>query len=174
MNIILALIFGVIFGFLLQKGSVSNFNIIVGQLLFKNIIVLNIIMTAIIIGGTLMYALVDLQIISALPLKASSIYGSAIGGLIFGVGMAILGYCPGTALAAAGQGAKDAIFGVLGMLAGAILFVQLNDVIKASILTDTPNNMTLPNLLGMSPYLIFFILALVTLGINVIFNKVQA
>ncbi len=174
MNILLALLFGIIFGFLLQKGNVSNFNVIVGQLLFKNIIVLNIIMTAIIVGGTLMYALVDLNFMSALPLKASSMYGSAIGGLIFGVGMAVLGYCPGTALAAIGQGSKDALFGILGMATGALLFIKCSDFLKSTILIDTPNNTTLPNLLGVSPYLIFLILALVTFGINMIFNKTRA
>lgn len=172
--VLLALLLGVVFGFLLQKGDVGNFNTIVGQLLFRNITVLNIMMTAIIVGGTLMYALVDAHMISSLPLKASSIYGSAFGGVIFGIGMAILGYCPGTALAAVGQGAKDALFGILGMLVGAYIYLHYADSIKAHILTDTPSNLTFPEFFGISPYLIFLGLSVCLIAINVVFNKLRA
>lgn len=172
--LLLALLLGIIFGFLLQKGDVGNFNTIIGQLVFKNITVLNIMMTAIIVGGTLLYALVDAHIISSLPLKASSVYGSAFGGVIFGIGMAILGYCPGTALAAIGQGAQDALFGSLGMIAGAYIYLNYADSLKAHILTDVPSNLTFPEVLGISPYLVFLGLFVCLVMINGVFNKLRA
>jgi uncharacterized membrane protein YedE/YeeE len=57
------------------------------------------------------------------PLKVGGIVGGAV---LFGAGLALLGYCPGTGVAAVGEGRKDALAGVLGMLAGAAAFVALS------------------------------------------------
>ena len=51
--------------------------------------------------------------------------GVLLGGVCFGVGMAALGYCPGTSVAGCGEGRRDAMVGVLGMFAGAALYVAL-------------------------------------------------
>jgi len=49
-----------------------------------------------------------------------SIGSNVIGGLIFGVGFALLGYCPGTVAGAVGTCAFDALFGgMIGLLIGA-------------------------------------------------------
>lgn len=169
--ILLGLIFGFIFGFLLNKGGVSNFNTIVGQLLFKNLTVLNIMMTAIIVGGVTLYALVDLHMLAALPAKASSVQSSAVGGLIFGIGMALLGYCPGTALAAIGQGAKDALFGVLGGLVGALLFARYGAAVKTWIGVSEPTNETFVQVLHLSPYLLFILLFFVLVVVNFVYRR---
>ena len=47
-----------------------------------------------------------------------------IGGLLFGVGFALIGYCPGTGAAALGQGNYDAIAGIFGLLAGSYLYAE--------------------------------------------------
>ena len=49
--------------------------------------------------------------------------GRAAGAVCFGVGMAAFGYCPGTSVAGCGEGRRDAMVGVLGMFAGAALYV---------------------------------------------------
>jgi uncharacterized membrane protein YedE/YeeE len=71
------------------------------------------------------------------------------GGVCFGVGMAVFGYCPGTGVAACGEGKPDAVVGVLGMLAGAFAFVAdypaLQPVIKG--LGDM-GKLTLPEATG--------------------------
>jgi uncharacterized membrane protein YedE/YeeE len=48
--------------------------------------------------------------------------GVIIGGLIFGSGMAILGYCPGTIPISMGEGSLDALTGFIGALAGGIVY----------------------------------------------------
>ncbi|MCF6311560.1 MAG: YeeE/YedE family protein [Verrucomicrobiales bacterium] len=58
---------------------------------------------------------------SHIDIKASYI-GVIIGGLIFGVGFAIAGYCPGTCLVGVGGGRKDALMFIVGGLVGATLF----------------------------------------------------
>ena len=44
--------------------------------------------------------------------------------VLFGTGLALLGYCPGTTLTAIGEGRRDAMVGALGMLTGALLYVR--------------------------------------------------
>lgn len=150
---------GIIFGFLLQRGSVADFNTIVGQFLFKNFTVLKIMLTAIIVGGILIHALVYAGYLEALPYKASSMIGSAVGGVIFGIGMATLGYCPGTALAALGSGARDALFGIAGMVVGTIIFEHLYLWLQKNILVDVPTTATLATVTHLSPWIIFVILS---------------
>jgi len=67
--------------------------------------------------------------------KPGSLGTSVIGGLIFGVGFAVLGYCPGTVAGAVGQGALDALFGgVVGILIGSGIFAALYPRLQRSIL----------------------------------------
>lgn len=55
-------------------------------------------------------------------------------GVIFGVGFAILGYCPGTAAAAFGSGAMDALMGMIGIVIGAGVFARLYPFLDRRIL----------------------------------------
>lgn len=171
--LLIGFLIGVIFGFLLQKGGVANFNTIVGQFLFRNITVLNIMLSAIIAGGLLVYLLVDFGYLPELPAKLSSLKGSAIGGVVFGLGMAILGYCPGTALAALGQGSVDAVFGILGMFFGVFVFEKMYFLTKIFILNDEPTRITLSQYFGISHYVIFGILLIALIIINILFKKVK-
>jgi uncharacterized membrane protein YedE/YeeE len=154
----LGLLTGFIFGFLLQKGQVAKFQVIVGQLLLKDWTVIKIMATAVVVGSIGVYALVEgneasLQI---KPLR----FGGVIGGaLLFGMGMALLGYCPGTSVAACGEGRRDAMVGVVGMLFGAGAFVALYPRLQPLIqaLGDR-GKLTIPEALGVSPWLVIAML----------------
>jgi uncharacterized protein len=117
----LALFFGLIFGFLLQKGGVAKFDILIGVLLLENFVVVQVMLAAIIVGMLGAYLLEKAGVLE--PHIKETVYGSNIlGGLMFGVGFGLIAYCPGTDAAAVGQGNLDAIVGVLGMVAGSYLF----------------------------------------------------
>lgn len=67
--------------------------------------------------------------------KPGSVGSTVIGGLIFGVGFGILGYCPGTMVGAVGQGSLDALFGgIVGMLIGAGIFSEMYPKLERGIL----------------------------------------
>ena len=123
-NLLLGLLTGFVFGFLLQKGRVAKFEVITGQLLLRDWTVAKIMLTAIAVGAIGVYALVTMELAS-LQVKPTLLGGVIVGGLLFGCGMAILGYCPGTTVAACGEGRRDALFGFMGMLAGAFAYVWL-------------------------------------------------
>lgn len=126
----LGLITGIIFGFLLQKGGVTDYNVLIGQLLLKDFTVIKIIITAIITGMIGIYFLNDRGYVNLHP-KSGSLGSVVIGGLLFGIGFGLLGYCPGTVAGAVGQGALDALFGgVIGMIIGAGVFAHVYPSVK--------------------------------------------
>ena len=118
-------IFGIAFGFLLQKGGVGKFNILIGQLLLQDFTVAKIMLTAIIVGMIGVFTLHHFAKVN-LQIKPTKIGANIIGGLLFGAGFALIGYCPGTAAAALGQGSWDALFAMAGLVAGSWIFAELS------------------------------------------------
>jgi len=163
-RLLLGLLIGVLFGVLLQKGRVAKFSVIVGQFILKDWTVVKIMGTAVVVGSVGVYALVAFGHAN-LHIKPFLLGGVLLGGLCFGVGMAVFGYCPGTGVAACGEGKPDAMVGVLGMLAGALAFVAAYPAIQSVIkgLGDM-GKVTVPDATGTSPWL--WIAGLVVGGIT--------
>lgn len=124
-RILLGLLTGFLFGFFLQKGRVSDRRVILGQFLLRDFTVMKIMMTAILVGGIGAYAMLAAGWIQ-LSIKPAHLVSIILGGLIFGPAMVFLGYCPGTAVAAAGEGKRDAWWGVLGMALGAAVYAEFD------------------------------------------------
>lgn len=101
------LLIGIVFGFLLHKGGVTKYDVIVG-------------------------------------------------GLIFGVGFAVLGYCPGTIAGAVGNGSLDALFGgVVGIVIGSGLFAALYPKLKSGILAKGDfGELTFPKLFKVNDWMV--------------------
>ena len=125
-------VFGLAFGFLLQKGGVGKFNILIGQLLLEDWTVAKIMLTAIVVGMVGVFALHHFAKVN-LHIKPTRIGANIIGGLLFGAGFALIGYCPGTAAAALGQGSWDALFGMTGLIAGSWIFAELSASLKTTV-----------------------------------------
>lgn len=134
-TLLLGALTGLVFGFLLQKGGVSTHRVIVEQFLLRDFTVLKIILTAVVVGGVGVFALADSGAIAGLKLKSTHVLGNVLGGVLFGGGMAVLGYCPGTGVAAIGQGSRDAIVGVLGMVFGAGVYAFAFPFLDAHVLS---------------------------------------
>jgi uncharacterized protein len=120
-KLIQGIIFGMIFGFLLQKGGVAKFDILIGVLLLENFVVVQVMLSAIIVGMIGVYFLERMGLLEP-QIKATVLGSNVIGGLIFGVGFGLIAYCPGTDAAAVGQGNLDALVGMLGIAVGSYLF----------------------------------------------------
>ena len=127
-----ALLFGLAFGFLLQKGGVGKFHILIGQLLLQDFTVAKVMLTAIVVGMIGIFALHWRAKVN-LNIKPTRLASNIIGGLVFGAGFALLGYCPGTAAAALGQGNWDALLGMAGLMLGSYLYAECSAGIKATI-----------------------------------------
>lgn len=146
---------GLIFGFLLQKGGVTAYDVIIDQLLLRDFTVVKVMLSAMVTGMIGVHALRSLGLAQLHP-KPGSAGATVIGSLIFGIGFGTLGYCPGTVVGAVGQGSLDALFGgVVGMLIGAGVFAALFPKLKAGILTKGDfGDVTLPQLLKVNPWVV--------------------
>ena len=125
--LIWGLVFGILFGFLLQKGGATRYGVIIGQLLLSDFTVLKIMLSAVLTGMIGIYLMKTLGWVKLSP-KSGSMGINIIGGLIFGVGFSVLGYCPGTIAGAIGNGYLDALVGGLaGILIGTGIFAALRN-----------------------------------------------
>jgi hypothetical protein len=164
-QIAIGFIFGVFFGFLLQKGGLTDYGVIVGQLLLTDFTVAKVMLTAILVG------MIGIHIMGSEGLvrlhnKPGSIGSTVLGGLIFGSGFAILGYCPGTAAAAFGSGAIDALVGMVGIIIGAGMFARLYPALNRSVLKWGPlPEGTIPELIGIRPAIIVTLMAVLIVAV---------
>jgi uncharacterized protein len=164
--LIAAVIFGAIFGFLLHRGRVANYNVIVNQLRLKDFTVLKIMMTAILVGG-IGVLLLKQGGLAVYHIKEANLLAIALGGAIFGVGMVIYGYCPGTALAAIGAGSVHALVGAAGMIVGGILYALNFAWVKANILPVWAYGKTrLPDITGVPDLAWFALIGVVLVAIG--------
>jgi hypothetical protein len=173
-TLFLGAITGLVFGFLLQKGGVTRADVIINQFLLRDFTVLKIMLTAIVVGGAGVYALFGMGAIESLHIKNATIWGNLVGGGIFGVGMAILGYCPGTGVAAIGDGSRDAISGVIGMVVGAALFAETYPWFNQYLLKPLDlGKETLATITGITPWAYLVVLTLISIALFRWFDQLE-
>jgi len=154
-NLIQGLIFGILFGFLLQKGGATKYDIIAGQLLLTDFTVVKIMLSAVVTGMIGIYAMKAMGWVK-LDIKPGGWSINVIGGMIFGAGFALLGYCPGTIAGAIGNGYLDAaIGGLIGIWLGTALFAELYPRLDRGILKKGYfGSTTLPQLFKVNDWLV--------------------
>ena len=157
-QLVLGLVFGLIFGFLLQKGGVAKYHILLGVLLLEDFTVVKVMLTAIIVGCIGIFSLHALGLVK-LHVKPTRYAANIIGGLIFGVGFALIGYCPGTGAAALGQGNWDAIAGIAGLMLGSYLFAEASGWLDKTLMkVGDRGKLMLPEVVGVSlPVFLMFL-----------------
>lgn len=126
-NTFLAVLIGILFGYALQRSGFTNSRKIAGAFYLKDVDVPVVMFTAIITASIGLYGLsllglLDLGKFYFLP---SYLLPMVVGGFIFGIGMAVGGFCPGTSVAAMVTGKIDAMVFVGGFLIGSLLFGDL-------------------------------------------------
>jgi uncharacterized membrane protein YedE/YeeE len=149
MILLLGLVTGIAFGAVLMLSGLSNPGLIIRMLRLESLFLVKVLVTALaagIAGVALLTALGQAH----LDVKTLHTIAVLVGGAIFGVGFALAGYCPGTSLAAAAEGRTDALFAVVGGLAGTAaftaLYASLEPVLVAPLSFGKP---TLPTWLGL-------------------------
>lgn len=127
MNIIwLGLLSGIAFGFVIQRVGATNPDKMARAHLMIEPRIPQFMLTAVIVSALGLLGLQAFGVGSTNPLPLS-IVATGLAGLIFGIGWGATGYCPGTTWAAAGEGRMDAVFALLGGLAGTACFAHLHE-----------------------------------------------
>jgi hypothetical protein len=92
MNFLFAVLLGVGFGFSLNKAGLTKYHRIANQFRFTDMMVMKYIMTALAVAMIGLYGLRGLGLITFPTAPATYVVGNVVGGLIFGIGMALVGY----------------------------------------------------------------------------------
>lgn len=171
MSLVYGLITGILFGLILQRSGILNYGKQVGALRLIDMTVFKLMLTAIVVGSIGIYLFKDLGVIT-LSLKATSIGAQVVGGLIFGVGWALLGYCPGISAGALGEGRVDAFWGILGMLFGGAVYAIIYPAMKKYIISIGQfGKISLPQILGINHWIVIIIIGILTILLFVYFEK---
>ena len=154
MDLVYGLITGTLFGVLLQLSRVIRYDKQLGALRLKDMTIVKFMLTSVMVAMVGVYFLSDFGL-ATLSVKATVLGGNIIGGLLFGVGWGLLGYCPGTAAGALGEGRVDSLWGIMGMLVGGGLYAELYPVMKTTVLTwGSLGKITLPQILGLNHWVV--------------------
>lgn len=153
-DLVLGLLTGLFFGALLQQGRVLRFEKQVGAMLLQDMTILKFMLSAITVGMVGITLLVSLGLASP-SIKTTILGANIVGGVLFGIGWAIMGFCPGTSVGAIAEGRWHAIWAVLGMIAGAAIFAAAYPWLQQTVLTwGNLGKLTLPGVLSVTPWLI--------------------
>jgi uncharacterized membrane protein YedE/YeeE len=137
MDIILSIILGSLFGFALHRVGAADPQVIINMLRLNDLHLMKVILFALAISSGLLFVGLLTGLINPAHLSIKTTYwGVLVGGVIFGIGWALGGYCPGTGVAALGDGRKDAVFFIAGGLCGAFLYMLVYSKFKGSILLE--------------------------------------
>ncbi len=167
-NILFGLTTGFIFGYILSRTGVTKYPRVMGMLLLKDFKILKFMLTAVTSSMILFYLLGDLGLLK-ITLKNLD-WGKLVGGLIFGTGMGLLGYCPGTMMARIGEGKKEAVFAVFGMALGIFIYALTIKPVKEYLLTPEING-DLSVLFSVNRWIIIIPAALIFISIIYLVNK---
>jgi uncharacterized membrane protein YedE/YeeE len=132
-TLIIGFLIGCAFGAILYMGGASSYRRILGTLLLKDMWIIKLMATAIGVG-TLGVYLLDLGGLAHMSIKPAYVWGIALGGIIFGIGWAVSGYCPGTCVVGTSEGKRDALFTLLGAFVGAFVFSLVFPYLEAGLI----------------------------------------
>lgn len=127
--LLLGLLIGTAFGAILFASGLADPRRIVGMLRLRDLWLLRVLVTALAVG-IVGVALLSSAGAAHTSIKTLHVLALIAGGALFGTGFAITGYCPGTSLAAAAAGRRDAFFVVAGGLAGTWAYALAHDALR--------------------------------------------
>lgn len=165
MTLVYALLVGIVMGWLLQRVRASSPAMILANLRLENLTIIKFMALTIAVGAVLVYAL-NAYYPMHIDVKPLYLIGVAVGGIIFGVGFAVGGYCPGTCVVGAGEGRKDAWMAIVGGIVGALFFTLLYNLLEPVLIRPTNfGKVTMASALHISPLIMAVIMAAVILAL---------
>jgi hypothetical protein len=133
MNLVYGLLVGIGMGALIQRVGASSPRMILASLRLEDLTIIKFMATTIAVGAIVSY-MMGLAMPMHFEIKPTYVVGVAVGGLIFGAGFAIGGYCPGTCVVGIAEGRKDGWVALLGGVVGALVFTLVYSLIEAPLI----------------------------------------
>ncbi len=165
-SLLLAVILGIFFGLSLERGGLGNPHKLTGVFYFTDFTVPKVMFTAILVAATGLYLLSDLKLldISRIWIVPAFFWPQITGGILFGVGFVLSGYCPGTAIAGIASGRLDALVAMTGIGVGSLIFAVLYPYIEVFYMSSAMGSVTLPEILKINHWLVLALLYVFAAG----------
>jgi uncharacterized membrane protein YedE/YeeE len=159
----IALAIGVGFGFFLERAGLGNSVKLAAQFYLRDLTVFKVMFSAIVTAmlGLFLLSTVGLVDLARLEVPGTFLWSQLIGGLVFGVGFVIGGYCPGTGCVALSSGRLDGVAVLVGMGVGVFGFGELFPWLRGLYTASAIGPATLPGLLGWPHAVVVGLVALV-------------
>ena len=174
-NLWLAIPIGFVFGFALFHSGFTDGRRIAWAFYFKDVGVPLVMFSAIVTGmlGLWGLSLVGFLDISQVYMLPTFLLPMAVGGILFGIGMVVGGYCPGTAIGAVATGKIDGIVFVVGFLVGSLIFGDFFPVLGDFYNSDYMGVFRLDQWLDVSLGVMVLLIVLVAVGGSLFLRQVQ-
>lgn len=171
----LALLFGILFGLSLERSGLGNPHKLTGVFYFRDFTVPKVMFTAIIVASAGLYLLSDLRLIDLgrVYIIPTFFWPQLVGGLVFGVGFVVSGYCPGTAVTGLASGRLDALVTMAGVSAGSLLFAILYPMLEGFYLSSDMGVVTVPGLLGVNHWVVIVALIIMAGGMYYFLGRLE-
>jgi hypothetical protein len=171
----LALLLGIFFGLSLERSGLGDPHRLTGVFYFRDFTVPKVMFTAIVVASTGIYLLGDLHLLdlSRVWIIPTFFWPQLVGGLIFGVGFVVSGYCPGTAVTGFASGRLDALVTMIGISAGSLLFAVLYSELEGFYLSSDWGVVTVPGLLGVSHWVVIVALIFMAGGMFYFLGRME-
>jgi hypothetical protein len=164
----IALVLGFGFGFCLERAGFGSARKLTAVFYLWDMAVVKVMFSAIVtaMAGLFVLSSAGLLDLGELYLEPTNLAAQALGGLIFGAGFIVGGYCPGTSVAAMATGRQDAFAFALGMLCGVLAYAALMPGVDDWIKAGSLGELTLPTLtgIGMGWWVLVFVAVLAFAG----------
>jgi hypothetical protein len=149
-DLAIAVLLGIGFGYCLERAGFGSARKLTAVFYLHDKSVVKVMFTAIVttMAGLFLLSSAGLIALTDLYIEPTSYPAQLLGGLVFGAGFVIGGYCPGTSVAGIATGKKDAMLFALGMLAGVMAYAEFTPGIEAWIKSTSQGELTLPALTG--------------------------
>ena len=166
---------GFLFGYALQRAGMTDARKIAGVFYLRDVDVPVVMFSAIVFAmlglwGLGLLGVLDIARVYLLP---TYLWPMAVGGLIFGIGMAMGGYCPGTALASMVTGRLDALVFSIGVLVGTLVFADPYSLWEGLYKSGYLGVYRLDQVLGIGLGPTMLLVALIAVGGSVSLRRLQ-
>jgi rhodanese-related sulfurtransferase len=145
------LLIGIGFGYVLEISGFANSPKLAAQFYFKDLTVLKVMFSAIVVAMVLIFAATGLGLLdfNLIWVNPTYLLPGIVGGLIMGVGFIVGGFCPGTSLVALATFKKDGLFFSLGVLFGIFVFGETVGSFEEFWNSTYLGRFTIPDWLGL-------------------------
>jgi uncharacterized membrane protein YedE/YeeE len=171
-SVALIFLIGVVFGGIVQYSRVDKFEKIAGFAMLKDTIVPKMLFLAVGLTSIALYFLIDAGGANY-HVKPILLQGLIIGGILFGVAMAILGKCPGTGPVSIAEGRVDVLIGAIGGLFGGLVFTLYYEDFFLPLMGENLGTTILPDLFEGNEQLSVLIFGVVVTAIAILIPKLE-